>query len=192
MTHFRFYKPYGALSQFVNNGRKKKRHTMIGDFGIFPIGTMAVGRLDRDSEGLLLLTTDGHFSERMRSKDIEKEYWVQVDGTPTEESLTKMRTGLVLSHKGTSYTTLPCLVDQMSIPMLPPRGKPIRDERHGPTTWLKIILREGKFRQVRKMTAKIGVPTLRLVRVRVGPYHIGTLLPGDSESINQSTHGKDQ
>ena len=102
MTHFRFYKPYGALSQFVNNGRKKKRHTMIGDYGNFPTGMMAVGRLDRDSEGLLLLTTDGHFSQRMRSKDIEKEYWVQVDGTPTEGSLTKMRTGLLLSHKGTS------------------------------------------------------------------------------------------
>ena len=183
MMHFRFYKPYGTLSQFVNNGRKKKRHTMIGDFGNFPTGTMAVGRLDRDSEGLLLLTTDGHFSERMRSKDIEKEYWVQVDGIPTADSLDKMRTGLVLSHKGTTYTTLPCIADQIATPTLPPRGKPIRDERHGPTTWLKIILRQGKFRQVRKMTAKVGLPTLRLVRVRVGPYHIGTLLPGESDRI---------
>ncbi len=184
MPHFRFYKPYGTLSQFVNNGKRKKRHTLIGDFGTFPIGTMAIGRLDRDSEGLLLLTTDGQFSEQIRSKKIEKEYWVQVDGIPTPETLSRLEKGLVLSHKGQHYTTLPCTAVIISTPSLPDRGKAIRDARHGPTTWLAITVRQGKFRQVRKMTAKVGHPTLRLVRVRVGEHTLGSLQPGEHALID--------
>ena len=187
MPHFRFFKPYGTLSQFVNNGVQKKRHTLIGDFGSFPDGTMAVGRLDRDSEGLLLLTTDGKWSSQMTSKGIEKEYWVQVDGIPTEEQLATLAKGVDITVKKELYTTLPCTIRKIPTPNLPPRAKAIRDERHGPTTWLSITLREGKFRQVRKMTAKIGTPTLRLVRFRVGDYTLEGLEPGDSKIIEKSS-----
>ena len=183
MPHFRFFKPYGTLSQFINNGVQKKRHTLIGDFGTFPSGTMAVGRLDRDSEGLLLLTTDGKWSAKMTSKGTEKEYWVQVDGIPTASQIEQLSNGVPISVKKEPYTTLPCTVKQITSPALPLRGKPIRDARHGPTSWLTITLREGKFRQVRKMTAKIGLPTLRLVRYRVGQYTLDGLSVGDSEII---------
>ena len=185
MPHFRFYKPYGTLSQFINNGVQKKRHTLIGDFGAFPPGMMAVGRLDRDSEGLLLLTTDGKWSARMTSKAIEKEYWVQVDGIPNTEQLEQLRSGVEITVKKEPYTTLPCTVQTIPPPELPKRGKPIRDSRHGPTTWLAITLGEGKFRQVRKMTAKVGLPTLRLVRYRVDTYTLDGLSVGENALITE-------
>ena len=185
MPHFRFFKPYGTLSQFINNGVQKKRHTLIGDFGSFPLGTMAVGRLDRDSEGLLLLTTDGKWSATMTSKNVEKEYWVQVDGIPTTEQLEQLRSGVSITVKKEPYTTLPCRVQSMITPDLPNRGKPIRDSRHGPTTWISITIREGKFRQIRKMTAKVGLPTLRLVRYRVGTYTLNGLIVGENALITE-------
>ena len=181
--HFSFYKPYGTLSQFINNGDSKRHHKLLGDWGQFPDGTMAIGRLDRDSEGLLLLTTDGNFSEKIRSKNCEKEYWVQVDGIPTSQQLKALRAGIALSHKGECYQTRPAQVQRIPVPELPPRGKPVRSDRHGASSWLKIIITEGKFRQVRKMTAKVGLPTLRLFRVRVGNYEIGGLLAGESRAI---------
>ena len=185
MSHryFAFYKPYGTLSQFVNNGDGKRHHRLIGDWGEFPEGTMAVGRLDRDSEGLLLLTTDGQFSEQMRAKTIEKEYWVQVDGIPKEEQLAQLQAGLQLSHRGKTYQTRPCQVWKIEPPSLPPRGKNIRADRHGASSWLKIILTEGKFRQVRKMTAKVGLPTLRLFRYRVGEYELEGLGIGEVREL---------
>lgn len=188
MPHFIFYKPYGTLSQFINNGQVKRHHRLIGDWGEFPEGTMAVGRLDRDSEGLLLLTTDGHFSEAMRAKSVDKEYWVQVDGQPTDEALQRMRDGLELTHRGQKYQTRPCTVQRMSTPSLSERAKAIRDERHGPTSWLTITIQEGKFRQVRKMTAKIGHPTLRLFRQRVGQYTIDNLQPGEWRVIHSENN----
>lgn len=184
--YFAFYKPYGTLSQFINNGDGKRHHKLIGDWGAFPEGTMAVGRLDRDSEGLLLLTTDGKFSDLMREKSVEKEYWVQVDGIPREEQLQQLREGLQLSHKGKKYQTRSCQVWRIEAPELPPRGKNVRSDRHGPSSWLKIIITEGKFRQVRKMTAKVGLPTLRLFRVRVGEYEINDLQIGEYREITSS------
>jgi len=181
--YFAFYKPYGTLSQFVNHGDGKRHHKLIGDWGEFPEGTMAVGRLDRDSEGLLLLTTDGKFSEQQRAKSVEKEYWVQVDGVPEEEQLVQLRNGLALSHKGKTYQTRPCQAWQMDAPVIPQRGKNVRSDRHGPSSWLKIIITEGKFRQVRKMTAKVGFPTLRLFRYRVGEYELGDLAVGEFRTI---------
>ena len=144
---------------------------------------MAVGRLDRDSEGLLLLTTDGQWSAQITSKGTEKEYWVQVDGIPTPMQIDQLSNGVQISVKKELYTTLPCNVRHIPPPSLPERGKPIRDNRHGPTSWLEITLREGKFRQVRKMTAKVGLPTLRLVRYRVGAYTLDGLKVGESEII---------
>ena len=119
----------------------------------------------------------------MTSKNVDKEYWVQVDGIPTTEQVEQLRNGVAITVKKEPYTTLPCQVETMKKPTLPNRGKPIRDSRHGPTTWLSITLREGKFRQVRKMTAKVGLPTLRLVRYRVGTHTLNGLTIGENALI---------
>lgn len=171
------YKPYGFISQFVSESRKKK---VLGELYAFASGTMAIGRLDEDSEGLLLLTTDGKESNRVRSKTIEKEYYVQVDGLIDEHAINLLKNGVSISIKGKSYNTLPCKAQLLShLPILPERGKQIRSDRHGPTSWVSIVITEGKFRQIRKMTAAVGYPTLRLVRVRIGQLTIGLMQPGD-------------
>lgn len=181
--HFKLYKPYGYLSQFVYNLKRKKK--LLGDLYTFPEGTMAIGRLDEDSEGLLLLTTDGKMSEAVRSKKVEKEYYAQVDGIITEEAVNQLKNGVAIGYKGTKYTTLPCKASIVTAPAdFPERGKKIRDERHGPTSWVSIIVSEGKFRQVRKMTAAVGYPTLRLIRVRIGEIYLGNLQPGEVINID--------
>jgi len=176
--HFKIFKPYGFLSQFVPESRKKKH--LLGELYNFPDKTMAVGRLDHDSEGLLLLTTDGMMSYKVRSKEIEKEYYVQVDGIITEQALSQLQNGVEITVNGAKYKTLPCktliLKDE---PKLPARGRKIRDPKHGPTSWISITLCEGKNRQIRKMTAAVGFATLRLVRVRIGKIHIDGLMAGD-------------
>lgn len=167
--HFIIYKPYGYLSQFVNNQTRRTNKKMLGELFPFPKETMAIGRLDEPSEGLLLLTTDGKMSEFIRSSKVEKEYFAQVDGEITSAAVEELKNGVEISSEGTVYTTKLCKAFKLKvIPELPKRGKKIRDERHGPTSWVSITLREGKFRQVRKMTAAVGFPTLRLVRVRIG------------------------
>lgn len=173
--HFLLHKPHGYLSQFVYE--KKRRKKLLGELYPFPEGTMAIGRLDEDSEGLLLLTTDGQVSEKIRSRSFEKEYLAQVDGTIDEEAVLRLRQGVVIGVKGTKYLTRPCEVKIIAVPDLA-EGRKIRDERHGPTSWISIALREGKFRQVRKMTAAVGFPTLRLVRVRVGEFLLNDLKAG--------------
>lgn len=176
--HFKMFKPWGCVSQF--KPRPKKSKTLLGDFFDFPEETMAIGRLDMDSEGLLLLTTDGMVSYKVRDKSIEKEYYVQVDGIITDEAIEKMQNGVEISTNGTIYKTLPCKAYKLEDePKLPPRGRNIRKSKHGPTSWVSITITEGKFRQVRKMTASVGFPTLRLVRVRIGNIHLGNLLPED-------------
>ncbi|MES2486491.1 MAG: pseudouridine synthase [Bacteroidota bacterium] len=176
--HFIIYKPWGYLSQFVYNLKRNKK--LLGELHDFPEGTMAIGRLDEDSEGLLLLTTDGMMSEVVRSKKVEKEYYAQVDGLATQEAVNQLQQGVEIGFKGTRYVTKPCKAFILSTPpALPERGRKIRDERHGPTSWISITVTEGKFRQVRKMTSAVGLPTLRLVRVRVGNTQLGSLLPGD-------------
>lgn len=175
--HFIIYKPYGYLSQFTYNLKRNKK--LLGELYDFPEGTMAIGRLDEDSEGLLLLTTDGMMSEIVRGRKVEKEYYVQVDGLITPEAAAQLEQGVEIGFKGTRYTTLPCKAKLLNdAPGFPERGKKIRDERHGPTSWISITVTEGKFRQVRKMTAAVGFPTLRLVRVRIGNIRLGGLQPG--------------
>lgn len=176
-AHFLIYKPYGYLSQFVYALKRRKK--LLGELFDFPPGIMAIGRLDEDSEGLLLLTTDGRVSERVRSKNVEKEYWAQVDGIITEEAVVELRAGVLIGLNGTKYLTRPCKAELIETPDLPLRSQKIRDERHGPTSWVSITVTEGKFRQVRKMTAAVGFPTLRLVRVRIGPLHLDRMQPGD-------------
>jgi 23S rRNA pseudouridine2457 synthase len=130
---------------------------------------MSVGRLDQDSEGLLFLTTCGKVSAEVNRNKIEKEYYVQVDGQITAEAVEQLKNGLEISINGKSYKTLPCEASILEErPTFPERAKKIRDERHGPTSWVSVTLVEGKFRQVKKMTAAVGFPTLRLVRVRIG------------------------
>jgi 23S rRNA pseudouridine2457 synthase len=178
--HFLLHKPYGYLSQFVSAFAKEaKKKRFLGELHDFPPGTMAIGRLDEDSEGLLLLTTDGRLSEAIRSRHVEKEYYAQVDGLLTDEALTQLQQGVNISIHGQAYTTTPCQARRLDVaPELPARARRIRDDRHGPTSWVSLTLTEGKFRQVRKMTAAVGFPTLRLVRVRVGGLWLNGLAPG--------------
>ena len=176
--HYIIHKPYGYLSQFIYELKRKKK--LLGELYDFPKGTMAIGRLDEDSEGLLLLTTDGMVSEIIRSKKVDKEYYVQVDGIINQEAIDLLKKGVEIGFNGTKYITKSCiatLIDE--IPDFGARGKKIRDERHGPTSWASITVNEGKFRQVRKMTAAVGFPTLRLVRVRIGNVHLNDLKAGE-------------
>ena len=188
--HFVLYKPDGCLSQFVSQQTKRKNKQMLGHLFDFPSGTMAIGRLDEPSEGLLLLTTDGKVSEHVRSSEVEKEYYAQVDGNISDSEIEKLSTGVTISTDGGPYTTKPCVVRKLdATPLLPPRQKKIRDERHGPTSWISITLTEGKYRQVRKMTAAVGHPTLRLVRVRIGNIRIGSMKPTDVVEVDGFSTG---
>ncbi|MEL7118366.1 MAG: pseudouridine synthase [Bacteroidota bacterium] len=176
--HFIINKPFGYLSQFVYNQSQRRNKKLLGDLSDFPDGTMAIGRLDEKSEGLLLLTTDGQVSEQVRSKKIEKEYFVQLDGEINEEAIAQLQNGIEISLQKGKHKTLPCEVKKLDpAPVIEGRKKE-RDARHGPTSWISITLREGKFRQIRKMTATVGFPTLRLVRVRIGSIMLEGLRPG--------------
>ncbi len=182
--HFLLHKPFGYLSQFVCELPKKK---LLGELYDFPEGTMAIGRLDEDSEGLLLLTTSGVMSERARSSMIEKEYYAQVDGDIDEVALDRLRNGVLIGIRNVKYMTKPCKVTRLvSAPDFAPRTKKIRDDRHGPTRWISIVLTEGKFRQIRKMTAAVGFPTLRLFRVRFGNLLLGDLAPGMVKEVPET------
>ena len=178
--HFIIHKPYGYLSQFVNNQSKRKNKKLLGELNEFPEGIMAIGRLDESSEGLLLLTTDGQVSEQVRSKKVEKEYFVQIDGDITAEAIQQLKDGVEISVHKKKYQTLACKVHRLDPPpVFETRTKKIRDERHGPSCWLSITIVEGKFRQVRKMTAAVGFPTLRLIRIRVGSIMLADMVAGE-------------
>ena len=176
--HFILHKPYGYLSQFVLPTNQKKK--LLGELYDFPEKTMSIGRLDKTTEGLLFLTTDGKMSEAVRSKKVEKEYYAQVDGIMTEDAIEEMKKGVEIGIKGVKYVTRPCKASLLSPPPdFPPRIRKIRDDRHGPTSWVSIIISEGKFKQVRKMTAAVGFPTLRLFRVRIADIWLGELKAGE-------------
>jgi len=171
--HFIINKPWGMISQFINPAKRKKK--LLGDLYNFPEGTMAIGRLDVPSEGLLLLTTDGKVSAEIRSNKFEKEYYVQVDGIITQKEIEQLKNGVEIGFSGKKYTTKPGKAFIIDDPKFPVRSQKIRDERHGPTSWVSIVIKEGKFRQVRKMTAAVGFPTLRLIRVRIGEIKLDDL-----------------
>lgn len=174
--HFILHKPFGYLSQFVGESKKKKK---LGELFPFPAGTMAIGRLDEASEGLLLLTTDGKLSSLITGQDIQKEYYVQLDGLITPEALSQIKNGLEIKVEKAQYRTKPCAAHLLpGAPPFAPRVRKIRDDRHGPTSWIAITLNEGKNRQVRKMTAAVGYPTLRLIRVRIGNIYLNGMAPG--------------
>ena len=177
--HFIIYKPYGYLSQFASNASKQQSKKFLGDLHDFPEGIMAIGRLDEKSEGLLLLTTDGKMSDFVNSKKVDKEYYAQVNGDITIEAIEQLAKGVEIGFEGKKYQTKPCKVFKLdTLPELPTRSQKIRDNRHGPTSWISLTLNEGTFRQVRKMTSAVGFPTLRLVRVRVGAIQLNTMPVG--------------
>lgn len=182
--YFKIYKPYGYLSQFKYELSNRKSKKTLQELGDFPEGIMSVGRLDEDSEGLLLISTDGKFSFDIRQKSIEKEYWVQVDGVITKEAVENLKNGVLISVEKEKYKTLPCKAELMSEPDIPVRAKKIRDERHGPTSWVSITITEGKFRQVKKMTAAVGFPTLRLMRYRVDIFTSEDMKAGEVQEIS--------
>ncbi|MCO6173968.1 pseudouridine synthase [Flavobacterium sp. NRK F10] len=180
--HFLLHKPHGFLSQFIYEKKRTKR--LLGELYSFPEGTMAIGRLDEDSEGLLLLTTDGMMSEIVRAKSVEKEYYAQVDGLITDEAIEQLQKGVEIGFKGIRYVTKPCQAKRIiELPDFIGAGRKIRDERHGPTSWVSITVTEGKFRQVRKMTAAAGFPTLRLVRVRIGNTFLAGISAGEVKEV---------
>ncbi|WP_027419779.1 pseudouridine synthase [Crocinitomix catalasitica] len=183
--HYIIFKPWGYLSQFIDNSPTRKNKKKLGDLHPFDERTMSIGRLDQDSEGLLLLTTNGKESYRILSSKYEKEYYVQLDGIIDPEALELLEMGVEISIDSGKYMTKPCLAKKIDVPDLPTRAKKIRDERHGPTSWASITVREGKFRQVRKMTAAVGFPTLRLVRVRIGKITIFNFQAGQVEEVDQ-------
>ena len=185
-SHFIIYKPYGFLSQFITNQKKGGKHKMLGELHNFPENTMAIGRLDVKSEGLLLLTTDGKVSDFITTRGkVEKEYYVQVDGAITPEAIEQLKKGVEIGFDGKKYMTKPCKVKMISEPDFPERSKKIRDARHGPTPWISVTLTEGKFRQVRKMTSAVGFATLRLVRVRVGNILLNNMQSGEVIEVDQ-------
>ncbi|MEP6720184.1 MAG: pseudouridine synthase [Variovorax sp.] len=168
----RFNKPYGVLSQFTPEGRWRG----LKDFIDMP-GVYVAGRLDADSEGLLLLTDDGRLQARIADPrfKMEKVYWVQVEGVPTDAALAALRAGVQLND-GMTLPARARLLDPP--PDLWERQPPIRERRSIPTAWLELAIREGRNRQVRRMTAAVGLPTLRLIRAAIGPHTLDGLAPG--------------
>jgi 23S rRNA pseudouridine2457 synthase len=167
MRYIIFNKPYGVLSQFTDEGTG---HPTLKPYIDIP-DVYAAGRLDRDSEGLLLLTDDGALIKRLTDPKhhFEKTYWVMIEGETTQDKLTQLERGVQIKD----YLTLPCTARLIPPPNLPPRPKPVTP--HGPTAWVEIKLREGKKRQIRHMTAAVGLFTLRLVRVAIGQIQLGDL-----------------
>jgi len=169
-----FYKPYGVLCQFtVEPGNDSKT---LADFGM-PKGVYAAGRLDKDSEGLLILTDDGIFNQKVANpaSNKMKTYWAQVEKIPTQDDLDTLCKGVKISG---GYLTRPCNCQIIDAPTVPDRVPPIRERKSIPTCWIELTISEGKNRQVRKMTAAIGYPTLRLIRVDVGKMNLHKLEPG--------------
>lgn len=173
-----FNKPYGVLSQFTDEGRYKGLAAYITVPGVY-----AAGRLDGDSEGLLILTDDGALQHRLTDPHHKqpKTYWVQVEGTPDEAALAALRRGVDLGDG----VTRPAQAELMAEPPgLWPRQPPIRERRHIPTAWLRLTLSEGRNRQVRRMTAKVGLPTLRLIRYAMGSWTLEGLAPGEWKEVH--------
>lgn len=168
-----FNKPYGVLSQFTDEDGRPTLKDYIDVPGVY-----AAGRLDADSEGLLVLTDEGATQHRLTG--VEKVYCAQVDGEVTDAALEHLRRGVVLKDGPTA----PARARRIDPPVLWPRTPPVRYRKSVPTSWIELAIREGRNRQVRRMTAHVGFPTLRLVRVSVGDFSLGALQPGDSRRVS--------
>jgi 23S rRNA pseudouridine2457 synthase len=172
-----FNKPYGVITQFSQH----ELHRTLSDYIDAP-GFYPAGRLDTDSEGLLLLTDDGKLQAHIADPrhKLPKTYWVQVEGTPSDEALAHLRRGVNVGD----FTTLPAEAERIAAPDIWPRTPPIRVRKFIPDSWIALTIREGKNRQVRRMTAKVGLPCLRLLRVRVGDWEISDIAPGEMRRID--------
>lgn len=183
LYYYLFYKPYHVLSQFSDEGDKT---TLASYFPHIRKDIYPVGRLDYDSEGLLLLTNDKQLTHRLLEPRFAhaRTYYVQVEGIADTRSLHSLRNGVQISISGKAYHTQKAQADILrSIPQLPDRDPPIRFRKNIPTSWLSLTLSEGKNRQVRRMTAAVGLPTLRLVRYAIGTITINGLLPGQYREL---------
>jgi 23S rRNA pseudouridine2457 synthase len=191
LHYFIIYKPFQVLSQFTSEGGK----LTLKDYFAVPTDVYAVGRLDYDSEGLLLLTNDKQLNHRLLDPRFahEREYWVQVEGDLKSEAgngvsaIKQLEQGVMIAVDGKSYRTKPgraMVFDEP--PAVPERNPPIRYRKNVPDSWLKLVLTEGKNRQVRKMTAQVGFPTLRLIRYRIEQLTIEGLQPGDMQILTRS------
>ena len=171
-----FNKPYGVLSQFTPQSSYESLGHYIPFKNIYP-----VGRLDADSEGLLILTDNGNFQNKLSdpSNNIYKTYWVQVENIPNENALNILRNGMKIQ----GYITKPALAKKIVEPVIWDRSKPIRVRKNIPTSWIELGISEGKNRQIRKMTAAIFHPSLRLIRIAIGDYKIENLAPGEYRVI---------
>ena len=179
--YYLVYKPFGMVSQFTAPVEGKRT---LGELFDFPKDVYPVGRLDEDSEGLLILTNDPALNQRLLGQGVEKEYFVQVEGIPEESALAQLRAGVTIRVRKKDHHTLPADVERVEpTPDLPPRDPPIRFRKTVPDCWISLTIREGKNRQVRKMTAKVGHPCLRLVRVRVGEIELGRMQVGEVQEV---------
>jgi len=183
--HFKLYKPCGIISQLNSkNSRELRKKKFLNVLHDFPDGVMPIGRLDEKSEGLLLLTTDGKLSDDINRSGVEKEYYAQLDGEITNEAITLLENGVAIGFEGRRYLTKACKTHKLStLPILPEADKKLRIGLHRPTSWISITLTEGKFRQVRKMTAAVGFPTLRLIRIRIGDISLENLSLGEVKPL---------
>ena len=174
-----FNKPFNVLTQFRPDTDRPDRQTLA--HFIHDASLRVAGRLDMDSEGLLVLTDDGVLNSRITEPKEKqfKTYWVQADGIPTESQLAALQTGVLLNDG----LTLPARAKAIPEPAVWPRTPPVRYRANLPTSWLEIQICEGRNRQVRRMTAAVGLPTLRLIRVQIGPYSLSSLQPGESQLI---------
>ncbi|MGG9971100.1 pseudouridine synthase [Ferruginibacter sp. SUN002] len=183
-NYFIIYKPFNVLSQFSSQEGKQT----LKDYFDVPTDVYPVGRLDYDSEGLLILTNDKKINNLLLNPSYKhkREYWVQVDGTITKEALQQLQNGVTITVDGKWYQTQKCRAQLFSTePKVPDRNPPIRYRKDIPTSWVKLTLTEGKNRQVRKMTAAVGFPTLRLIRYRIENCTIDGLHPGEMRVFSE-------
>lgn len=185
--YFILNKPYGVLSQFT---REVPEHRVLGDLYAFPKDVYPVGRLDRDSEGLLILTNDRSLNEALLhpSRKHGRTYWVQVEGVPTEEALEELRHGVTFRAKGREHRSAPAraqLLAEEATKDIPPRMPPVRFRKSVPDRWLALELTEGKNRQVRKMCAAVGFPVLRLVRVGIEKLRLADVGTGGVREVKK-------